>query len=74
MFEVKIEGSEKASSCWELNPCMQDTWLVYIVSALPLSTYARHIEDCESWWLSGCHSSVAEYWLHKPGVLGSIIL
>ena len=22
--------------------------------------------------LSGCHSSVAEHWLHKPGVLGSI--
>ena len=25
--------------------------------------------DCEGWWLSGCHSSVAEHW---PGVLGSI--
>ena len=23
-------------------------------------------------WLFGCHSSVAEHWLHKPGVLGSI--
>ena len=22
--------------------------------------------------LSGCRSSVAEHWLHKPGVLGSI--
>ena len=22
------------------------------------------------WWLSGCHSSVAEHWLHKPSVLG----
>ena len=32
----------------------------------------RHIEDCEGWWLSSCHSSVAEHWLHKPGVLGSI--
>ena len=31
-----------------------------------------HIEDCEGWWLSGCRSSVAEHWLHKPGVLGSI--
>ena len=36
------------------------------------STCAVHIEDYEGWWLSGCRSSVAEHWLHKPGVLGSI--
>ena len=24
------------------------------------------------WWLSGCRSSVAEHWLHMPGVLGLI--
>ena len=35
-------------------------------------TCAVHIEDCGGWWLSGCRSSVAEHWLHKPGVLGSI--
>ena len=35
-------------------------------------TCAVHIEDCEGWWLSGCRSSVAEHWLHKPGVLGLI--
>ena len=23
-------------------------------------------EDCEGWWLSGCHSSVAEHWQLKP--------
>ena len=34
-------------------------------------TCAVLIEDCEGWWLSGCHSSVVEHWLHKPGVLGS---
>ena len=33
---------------------------------------AVYIEGCEGWWLSGCHSSVAKHWLHKPGVLGSI--
>ena len=27
-----------------------------------------HIEDCEGWWLSGCHGSVAEHWWLKPGV------
>ena len=31
-----------------------------------------YIEDCEGWWFSGCHSSVAEHWLHKPGVFGLI--
>ena len=35
-------------------------------------TCGINIEDCESWWLSGRRSSVAEQWLHKPGVLGSI--
>ena len=35
-------------------------------------TCPLRIEDCEGWWLSGCRSSVAEHWLHKPGVLGSI--
>ena len=35
------------------------------------TTCAVHIEDCEGWWLSGCRSSVAEHWRHKPGVLGS---
>ena len=29
-------------------------------------------QSSEGWWLSGCRSSVAQYWLHKPGVLGSI--
>ena len=36
------------------------------------TTLALHIEDCEGWWLSSCHSSVAEYRLHKPGLLGWI--
>ena len=27
-----------------------------------------HVEDCESWWSSGCHGSVAEYWQLKPGM------
>ena len=30
------------------------------------------IENCEGWWLSSCHSSVEEHWLHKPGALGSL--
>ena len=29
---------------------------------------AVHIEDCEGWWLSGCHGSVAEHWQLKPEV------
>ena len=28
--------------------------------------------EFECQWLSGCRSSVAEYWLLKPGVLGLI--
>ena len=27
-----------------------------------------YIEDCEDWWLSGWHSSVAEHWRLKPEV------
>ena len=74
---MKIEESEKAGSRWELNP----GHLACTTSALPLSydtgqvhteDCAEHIEDCEGWWLSRCHSSVAEHWLHKPGILGSI--
>ena len=30
--------------------------------------YYLHIEDCESWSLPGCRSSVAEHWRLKPGV------
>ena len=26
-------------------------------------TYVAHIEDCEGWWLSSCHNTVAEHWL-----------
>ena len=33
------------------------------------TTCAVQIEDCEGWWLSVCHSSVAEHW---HGVLNSI--
>ena len=36
------------------------------------TTCAVHIENCGGLWLSGCRSSVAEHWLHKLGVLGSI--
>ena len=32
------------------------------------TTCAVHIEDCKDWWLSGCHSSVAERWRLKPEV------
>ena len=32
------------------------------------TTCAVHIEDCEGWWLSGCHGSVAEHWRLKPEV------
>ena len=27
-----------------------------------------HVEDCEGWWSSGCHGSVAEHWQLKPEV------
>ena len=35
-------------------------------------TSVVYIEGCGGWWLSGCRSSVAEHWLHKPGVSASI--
>ena len=30
--------------------------------------YEAKIEDCEGWWSSGCHGSVAEHWRLKPEV------
>ena len=38
----------------------------------PVTTCAVHVEGCEGWWFSNCHSSVAEHWQFKPGVLGLI--
>ena len=35
------------------------------------TTCAVHTEDCEGWWLSGCHNSVAKHWQLKPGCPGS---
>ena len=28
----------------------------------------ENTEDCEGWWFSGCHGSVAEHWWLKPEV------
>ena len=41
-------------------------------SCLILEIEISDVEDCEGWWLSSSHSSEAEHWLYKPGVLGSI--
>ena len=32
------------------------------------TTCAVLIEDCEGWWSSSCHGSVAEHWQLKPEV------
>ena len=40
----------------------------WLLDAWLSPTCAVHVEDCEGWWLFVCHSSVAEHWLHKPGV------
>ena len=57
MYSIGIEASQQ---------------LTFILPWHFSTTIAVYIEDCEGRWLSGCHSSVAEYWQHKPGVLGSI--
>ena len=67
---MKIEESEKAGSRWDSNP----GHLTCAASALPLSY--------NNWTTTSPHSplyvytaqvsSVAEHWLHKPGVLGLI--
>ena len=44
-------------------------------SALTMWTHQEEFKNekrCEGWWSSGCHSSVAEQWVHKADVLGSI--
>ena len=50
----------------------QTEWVLSVRLRHFSTTCAVYIEDCEGWWLSGCCSSVAEHWLHKPGVLGLI--
>ena len=42
-------------------------WLpgVQLRPSVPPVTYR---EDCEGWWLPGCHGSVAEHWRLKPEV------
>ena len=45
---------------------------IYILALISVPPVAVHIEDCGGWWLFGRCCSVAESWLHKPGVLGSI--
>ena len=69
MFWREIGESEKAGNCRSSDGTY---WVVaeYVTEDFN-TTCAVHIEDCEGWWLSGCHSSV-EYCLHKPYVLGSI--
>ena len=54
-------------------------WLcIHSWTMAPISTTcAVHTEDCEGWWLSkgwwlsNSYSSVVQYWLRKPGALGS---
>ena len=50
------------------------TWQALCSSCACLFVFvpSEHTEDCEGWSLSGCRSSVAEHWLHKPGVLGLV--
>ena len=86
-YEAKIEESKKPAvirkplsmSSLLMERIFQSTPLTAHAEWLPgvqlrhfSPTCAVHIEDCGGWWLSGCRSSVAEHWLHKPGVLSSI--
>ena len=36
------------------------------------TTSELHMENCEGWWLSSCHTSVVEHWQFKTGVLGLV--
>ena len=37
------------------------------------TTCAVHIEDCDGWWLSGCHGSVEALVAQARGVLTAIL-
>ena len=78
-WEEKINKKNTAQMCsllmemiFRLTPSrvlMAHTeWLLGVRLRHFSNTWVVNTEDCEGWW---CHSSVAEHWLHKPGVLGS---
>ena len=71
-LELLLHVGIKRFRCYEAKIASGE-WLPGVQLRYFSSTCAVHIEDCGGWWLSGCRSSVAEHWLHKPGVLGSIL-
>ena len=62
--EPMLSGFFSLYKCLELLPHIE--WLPGVQLRHFSPTCAVHIEDCGGWWLSGCCSSVAEHWLHKP--------
>ena len=56
-FPVNSSHRSKVHLSWVLmthTEWLQGVWLRHFST-----TCAVHIEDCDSWWLSGCHSSVS---------------
>ena len=68
LLKERIFWSTLMEFWWHI---LSGCWVCDCGISVPLPC-AVHINDCEGWWLSSCRSSVAEHWLHKPGVLGSI--
>ena len=74
-YEAKIEESEKSQQSLGIKPRTPDLCSQY--SATELRQPDNHQPPpaptiLYMYCTSGCRSSVAEHWLHKPGVLGSI--
>ena len=69
-YEAKIE---KVKGPAVAGSRTQDTSVRCVTQAFS-TTCAVHVEDCEGWWLSGCHGSVAcrELAAQARTVLGSI--
>ena len=81
-FYMYCTGSTEISQphTWQpLSMCHQNSisaWLEHTGNkdTLPLSydNWRVQKKDCEGWCLFDGYSSVAEHWLHKPGILVSI--
>ena len=62
-----------SSHCWGWTLSQRISWTTGLWRAYTVNHCAgiqvcSNVEDCESLWLFGCRSSVAEHWQLQPGV------
>ena len=74
MKQLKLVSWDHITTCWKNREVIARCYEVRIEESKKVGSChelnpAVPIEDCEGWGLPGSHSSVAELWQLKPGVL-----